>query len=111
VRQAGASQRAAGALDRGEDAVALSGVPAADPEERELTRVFYFFKKGADTVTCEVRTSASGPGYDIIIIEPGGEVRTETHPTSEAVHKRWLEILERFQREGWWGPHIQDGRT
>jgi hypothetical protein len=33
--------------------------------------VFYFFKKGTDTITCEVRTSAAGPGYDIIIIEPG----------------------------------------
>jgi hypothetical protein len=73
--------------------------------------VFYFLKKGTDTITCEVRTSAAGPGYDIIIIEPGGVMRTETHPTSDAVHKRWLELLERFQRDGWWGPHIQDGRS
>jgi hypothetical protein len=73
--------------------------------------VFYFFKKGRDTITCEVRASASGAGYDIVVTEPGGGVRTETHPTSEAVHKRWLELLERYQRDGWWGPHIQDGRS
>ena len=28
--------------------------------------MFYFFKKGSDTITCEVRTSATGSGYDII---------------------------------------------
>lgn len=32
--------------------------------------MFYFFKKGNDTITCEVRTSSAGPGYDIIVIEP-----------------------------------------
>lgn len=65
--------------------------------------VFYFFKKGMDTITCEVRTSETGSGYDIVITEPNGAVRAETYPTSEAVHKIWLELLERFQHDGWWG--------
>jgi hypothetical protein len=73
--------------------------------------VFYFFRRGDDIITCEVRSSPTGSGYDIIVIEPGGAVRTETHATSEAVHKRWMELLERFQTDGWWGPHIQDGRS
>ena len=73
--------------------------------------MFYFFKKGTETLTCEVRTSADGPGYDIVITEPGGGVRVETHATSEAVHQRWLELLEGFQHQGWWGPHIHDGRS
>jgi hypothetical protein len=72
--------------------------------------VFYFFRRGDDIVTCEVRTSPTGAGYDIVIMEPGGTTRTETHPSSDAVHKRWLQLLERFQRDGWWGPHVQDGR-
>ena len=71
--------------------------------------MFYFFKKGTDTITCEVRTSAAGPGYDIIIIEPGGAARRK-HPTSEAVHKRWLELLERFQRDAWWGTLVKGKR-
>ena len=62
--------------------------------------MFYFFKKGTDTITCEVRASQTGSGYDIVISEPNGTVRTETYPTSEAVHKRWLEVLERFQHDG-----------
>ncbi len=73
--------------------------------------MFYFFKKGSDTITCEVRASQTGAGYDIVISEPNGSVRAETYPTSDAVHKRWLELLERFQNDGWWGPHIQDGRS
>jgi hypothetical protein len=73
--------------------------------------MFYFFRRGTDTVTCEVRPSASGSGFDIVIMEPGGEVRTEHFATSAAVHARWLELMERFQADGWWGPHIQDGRS
>ena len=75
------------------------------------SEVFYFFKKGTDTISCEVRASETGSGYDIVISEPNGTVRAETYPTSEAVHKRWLELLERFQHDGWWGPHIRDGRS
>ena len=73
--------------------------------------MFYFFNKGTDTITCEVRASQTGAVYDIVISEPHGSVRAESYPTSEVVAKRWLELLERFQNDGWWGPHIQDGRS
>ena len=100
------------AVDRGGTLSAIrSERRTRQPATGDNWRVFYFFKKGNDTVTCEVRTSSTGPGFDIVIIEADGTVRTETHPTSEAVHKRWLEVLERFQRDGWWGHHIQDGRS
>jgi hypothetical protein len=72
--------------------------------------VFYFYKRGPETVRCEVRAAADGPGYEIVIIEPNGNERTEHFATSEQVHERWLEIHNRFEREGWWGPATQDGR-
>jgi hypothetical protein len=66
--------------------------------------VFYFFRRDADTVTCELRPGASGSGYDIIIMEPGQPVVTEHYHSSADVHKRWQALQERFKGEGWWGP-------
>ena len=72
--------------------------------------MFYFYKRGVDTVQCEVRAASDGPGYEIVILESGGTQRLERFATSEQVHARWLEIHNRFEREGWWGPATQDGR-
>ena len=72
--------------------------------------MFYFFKRGAETVQCEVRAASDGPGYEIVIIEPDGTERVERFATSEQVHGRWLELHRRFEHEGWWGPATQDGR-
>jgi hypothetical protein len=72
--------------------------------------VFYFFKRGSETVQCEVRSKADGPGFEIVITEPNGTERTELFATSEQVHDRWVELHKRFELEGWWGPATQDGR-
>lgn len=72
--------------------------------------MFYFFKRGNDTVQCEVRAAADGPGFEIIITAPDGKERFERFATSEQVHARWLELHNEFQHEGWWGPSTQDGR-
>ena len=72
--------------------------------------MFYFFKRGTETVQCEVRASADGPGFEIIITGADGEEQMERFPTSEQVHARWLELHATFQRDGLWGPATQDGR-
>ena len=72
--------------------------------------MFYFYQKGPEKLQCEVRSAADGPGYEIVFTEPGGQQRFERFDTSEQVHRRWIEIHNRFEREGWWGPSTQDGR-
>jgi hypothetical protein len=72
--------------------------------------VFYFFKRGNETVQCEVRSALDGPGFEIVIIERDGTKRLEKFATSEQVHSRWLELHKNFEHEGWWGPATQDGR-
>lgn len=72
--------------------------------------MFYFYRKGLETLQCEVRPAPDGPGFEIVIIEPDGVERSERFDTSEQVHSRWLEIHSRFERDGWWGPSTQDGR-
>ena len=68
--------------------------------------MFYFFKREGATVTCEMRPGARGAGFDIIVMQPGQPVVTEHFATSDAVHKRWQHLQERFKGEGWWGPAV-----
>jgi hypothetical protein len=75
-----------------------------------IAAVFYFFKRGSETVQCEVRSKADGLGYEIVITDPNGTERIELFATSEQVHDRWVELHKRFELEGWWGPATQDGR-
>jgi hypothetical protein len=72
--------------------------------------VFYFFKRGNETVQCEVRSETDGPGYEIVITDQAGAVTVERFNTSEQVHERWMELHRRFENDGWWGPAAQDGR-
>lgn len=72
--------------------------------------MFYFFQRGTETVQCEVRSAPDGPGYQIVITEPGGAQRLEAFATSDEVHDRWVELHKRFADDGWWGPATQDGR-
>ena len=70
--------------------------------------MFYFFRRERATVTCEMRPSATGSGFDIVIVEPGRPVVIEHFTTSEDVHRRWQVLQERFKTEGWWGPTVSD---
>jgi hypothetical protein len=66
--------------------------------------VFYFFQRERETVTCEMRPSRSGTGFDLVIMRPGAVVQTEHHESMPDMHKRWLQLQEEFRAEGWWGP-------
>lgn len=72
--------------------------------------MFYFFKRGSETLHCEVRPSTENPGYEIVIADQNGVERIERFATSEQVHNRWVELHTSFEQEGWWGPATQDGR-
>jgi hypothetical protein len=58
--------------------------------------VFYFFKRGSETVQCEVRSESEGPGFEIVMTDSAGAVQVERFSTSEQVHARWMELHRRF---------------
>lgn len=70
--------------------------------------MFYFFQKESAYIQCEVRQADDGAGFEIAITEPNQPERVERYPSSDTVHRRWLELQERFQRDGWWGPLGRD---
>jgi hypothetical protein len=72
--------------------------------------VLYFFKRGSETLRCEVRAAADTAGYEIVITDQNGAERVERFATSEQVHIRWVELHKTFEHDGWWGPATHDGR-
>jgi hypothetical protein len=68
--------------------------------------VFYFFEKEQEFIRCEIREEAGR--WKIFITEPGGYERAETFPSSTEAHARWIELQQRFTRDGWFGPHGRD---
>ena len=65
--------------------------------------MFYFFEKDQRYVRCEVVEHDGS--WLIMIVEPGGEERSEQYPTSYAAHRRWQELQTRFSADGWFGPY------
>jgi hypothetical protein len=72
--------------------------------------MFYFFSRGKQTLRCEVRPAIDGDGYEIVVTDHDGSERVEYHPTSDEVHRRWLQLHDQFSHDGWKGPVTQDGR-
>jgi hypothetical protein len=69
--------------------------------------VFYFFERDQEFVRIEFGGTEDA-GYHLTITEPGGSERTERFQSAEAASARWLELQQRYQVEGWWGPSGRD---
>ena len=69
--------------------------------------MFYFFEREHEFVRIEFDGSDQG-GYHLTVTDPAGGERTETFASADAAYARWLELQERYQRDGWWGPSGRD---
>jgi hypothetical protein len=65
--------------------------------------MFYFFEKDHAYLRCEIRAGVSA-GYEILIVEPGGQERVERYSTSQEAQQRWQALQTRFVSDGWFGP-------
>lgn len=69
--------------------------------------MFYFFRRGAHRIRCEVRTDSGGNGYELIVDRPDALVSVERFGAPPELNRRWREIERTLQREGWQGPHLK----
>jgi hypothetical protein len=69
--------------------------------------MFYFFRRGAVCIRCEVRTDPSGDGYDLVIDRPDSSIRVEHFNAPDELNRRWIDLQRTLLREGWGGPHAR----
>lgn len=68
--------------------------------------MFYFFRRGAASIRCEVRTDTGGDGYELIVDRPDAMVSIEHIGSPPELNRRWREIARGLLREGWNGPQV-----
>lgn len=62
--------------------------------------MIYFFRRGADALTCETRLSPDGPGYELVVTLMG-EKHTESFETLPDMLAREHELLQAWRAQGW----------
>ncbi len=70
--------------------------------------MFYFFRRGAASIRCEVRTDSGGDGYELIVDRPDAMVRVERFGEPPDLNRRWREIEQGLISEGWHGPNVRN---
>lgn len=62
--------------------------------------MIYFFRRGAESLSCETRLNPVGPGYELLVTEHGKQ-RTEAFATVAAMLAREHELLQAWRAQGW----------
>ena len=66
--------------------------------------MFYWFKRGAESLRYEVR-EVSSTRFELTILGPDGTERVESFGTADALHARQLALERDLVEHGWIGPH------
>ena len=62
--------------------------------------MLYFFRRGAETITCETRLEASGQGFELVVTQ-GGRETVERFATVADMLAREHELLHAWRAIGW----------
>jgi hypothetical protein len=81
--------------------------PLAAHDPKESGAMYYFFRRGAVSIRCEVRPDAGGEGYELVIDRPDSAIRVERFNGPRELNQRWADLQRALTREGWGGPHAR----
>ena len=62
--------------------------------------MIYFYRRGADTRSCETRLELDGPGFELIVSEVG-QSRVERFEDVRALANRAYELRHAWLLNGW----------
>ena len=62
--------------------------------------MLWLFHRGDEYLSCEVRTCAENPGFELLIARRG-RVEREWYPDAREVSRRWEDVNRRHRQEGW----------
>jgi hypothetical protein len=66
--------------------------------------MFYWFKRGAESLRYESR-EVSSTRFELTIIGSDGIAQVEHFETAEALHEREVALEQELSAQGWVGPH------
>ena len=64
--------------------------------------MLWTFYRDCRHVSYEIRLSAYGPGYELVVRLPDGSERLERFDDSNALNRRALEVQWNLVADGWW---------
>lgn len=67
--------------------------------------MIWFFRRGDELTTCQLRADPTRPGYDFIVTQASGEETVEHFELSRDATVCWTQLETRLHQEGWSGPH------
>ena len=62
--------------------------------------MIYFFRRGAESLSCETRLSPTGDGYELLVTEHGKE-HSESFKMIADMLAREHELLQAWRAQGW----------
>lgn len=68
----------------------------------------WFFERQGTFIRCETRTSETGAGFELVVINPDGSEHVEHFDDSGMLAQRQAELESTLTHDGWHGPF---GRT
>lgn len=66
--------------------------------------MIWFFQREGKRLLYEIRRSAEGDGFELVVTYPDGRVRTERFDDSSALLRRSIEVQRELIEEGWAPP-------
>ncbi len=64
----------------------------------------WFFERQGTFIRCETRTSETGAGFELVVINPDGSERVEHFDDSGTLARRQSELENTLTHDGWHGP-------
>lgn len=64
----------------------------------------WFFERQGTFIRCETRTSETGAGFELVVINPDGSERVEHFDDSGTLARRQSELESTLTHDGWHGP-------
>ncbi len=78
---------------------------SSENSSRRALHMVWFYERQGAFIRCEARTAESGPGFELVVVQPDG---SEHFDDSATLSRRQHELETTLAGDGWTGPF---GRT
>jgi hypothetical protein len=63
--------------------------------------MMWFYERGGEHLSCEMRMILDGDGYELVVKWPNGHEHTEHYRDQGRLLRRWCELDRAWEAQGW----------